>query len=76
MMVIILEIIAAILGIMWTSGVIYLVSKGRIFRRFYHDIMEWHLPNDTEQSFDGCSFHSHCRFCGKEIMQDSQGNWY
>ena len=24
----------------------------------------------------GCSMYSYCRFCHKEIMQDSQGNWF
>lgn len=44
---------------------------------FYHDIMNWHRPKESEEnSFDGCSEHNHCKFCGKEIMQDSQGNWF
>lgn len=41
----------------------------------YHDIFGWHRP-DNNYSFDGCSLHSHCKDCGKEIMQDSQGNWF
>lgn len=44
---------------------------------FYHDVLEWHMPTETEgNTFDGCSEHNHCKFCGKEIMQDSQGNWF
>ena len=35
----------------------------------------WHKP-DKVGYFDGCSLHSRCRFCGEEIMQDSQGNWF
>ena len=42
---------------------------------FFHDVMKWHRPDETN-SFDGCSFHSRCKICGKEIMQDSQGNWF
>ena len=39
--------------------------------------MNWHRPKESEEnSFDGCSEHNHCKFCGKEIMQDSQGNWF
>jgi len=26
--------------------------------------------------FDGCSLHSKCSKCGKEVMQDGQGNWF
>ena len=76
MLVKILEIIAIIIAIMWMSGVIYLISKGRIFNWFYHNIMGWHLPDDKPQEFDGCNIRTHCKFCGKEIIQDSQGNWY
>lgn len=40
-----------------------------------HDILDWHKPDHARWS-DGLSEHSHCRICGKEIMQDSQGNWF
>ena len=76
MLVTFLEIIVIIIAVSWMCGVVYLISKGKIFRRFYHDLMGWHLPADEPQGFDGCSFHAHCKFCGKEIMQDSQGNWF
>ena len=45
-------------------------------KRFYHDLMGWHIPKYDECTFDGCSIHCHCKHCGKEIMQDSQGNWF
>lgn len=34
-----------------------------------------HFPS-KDGFFDGCSIHSKCRKCGKEIMQDGQGNWF
>lgn len=46
------------------------------FKFFYHDILGWHVPDDSEQWSDGCSQHAKCRHCGREIMQDSQGNWF
>lgn len=49
--------------------------KFGIGKWFLHDFMHWHLPDGTN-SFDGCSHHSHCKFCNKEVMQDSQGNWF
>lgn len=76
MLVTFLEIILIIIAIMWVSGVIYMVSKGRIFDWFYHNVLKWHLPDNKPQEFDGCNIHTHCKFCGKEIMQDSQGNWF
>jgi len=39
------------------------------------ELFPWHLA-PTEQSFDGCSFHGYCPRCGKEVMQDGQGNWF
>ena len=45
------------------------------FKWFYHDVLGWHEPTD-EKEFDGCSLNSKCKYCGKEIMQDSQGNWF
>ena len=61
--------------IFFFSSVSYWLTKGKIFKRFYHDLLEWHIPNN-EEGFDGCSFTSTCKICGKEIMQDSQGNWF
>lgn len=43
---------------------------------FYHDIMEWHRPSGEDAFYDGCSAHDTCKYCGKDIMQDSQGNWF
>lgn len=76
MLVIFLEVIVVIIAIMWVSGVVYLISKGKIFKQFYHNILEWHLPSDEPQDFDGCNIHAKCKICGKSIMQDSQGNWF
>ena len=41
------------------------------------DWMGWHDgKGDTERFFGGCSIHATCSKCGKEAMQDSQGNWF
>jgi len=46
------------------------------FRKwFFHDIMGWHNCKGGNGSFDGCSHHAKCS-CGKEVMQDGQGNWF
>lgn len=54
-------------------GIVYLLTG--FGKWFYHDILAWHKPSD-QISNDGCSDCSICKYCGKEIMQDSQGNWF
>lgn len=56
-------------------GSIVLYQKLGLFKRFYHDVLRWHEPID-EWEFDGCNVHSVCKYCGKKIMRDSQGNWF
>ena len=34
-----------------------------------------HFPSN-KRYFDGCSQHSKCRKCGREILKDGQGNWF
>ena len=47
------------------------------FKIFFHDFLGWHEPDsNTSEWSDGCSAHSKCKHCGKDIMQDSQGNWF
>ena len=43
----ILSVIVAIMIIGWVSSVLYIVTKGRIFKRFYHDVLKWHLPYEN-----------------------------
>jgi hypothetical protein len=40
--------------------------------------LSWHDGKDKSDDidFDGCSFHAKCSKCGKEVMKDSQGNWF
>lgn len=44
------------------------------FKRFFHNGLHWHEP--TTIWFDDFQVHSICKHCGKEIMRDSQGNWF
>lgn len=45
-----------------------------ILRRFLCNVLGWHKP--TYWVAKGFNTYSYCRYCGKEIMQDSQGNWF
>lgn len=66
--------VATILILFYSPAVLYF-KKGW-FKRFYHDVLKWHQPDDSPKRYDGCSMHSKCKWCGEEIMQDSQGNWF
>lgn len=47
------------------------------FRFFYHDKLKWHIPDKRSKiSSDGYNIHANCKYCGKHIMRDSQGNWF
>lgn len=67
---IILVVITAFVAL---SSILYF--KKSYFKSFYHDVLGWHTPNGSAY-FDGCSVYSKCKYCGKDIMQDSQGNWF
>lgn len=39
----------------------------------------WHngkLLSSKGYNFDGCSNHAKCSKCGRDVMQDGQGNWF
>ena len=57
-------------------GFLYMATKGRVFKKWFHDLMGWHLPKENDVKTDGFIVVSHCKICDKEIMQDSQGNWF
>lgn len=63
-----------VIGIVFIGTAVTYLKFGW-FKFFFHDVMGWHMPAD-EVGYDGCSFTSKCKFCGKKIMQDSQGNWF
>jgi hypothetical protein len=39
------------------------------------NLMGWHLA-PIKQSFDGCSYGGKCPRCNKDVLLDSQGNWF
>ena len=61
---------------MWTLIGAGLYFRFGLFKFFYHDVLHWHTPGKSPQRYDGCSIHATCKYCGKDIMQDSQGNWF
>ena len=49
------------------------ITKG--IRKFKCNILDWHKPKMPIE-FDGASLCSKCKYCDREILQDSQGNWF
>ncbi len=45
-------------------------------KKFAHDKLGWHTPDQSKLWFDGATIHSTCKRCGEDIGQDSQGNWF
>ena len=65
-----------IIGLLvWIFGIIYLITDRGFGRWLYHDLLGWHKPT-KEISSAGILLKSQCKYCKKEITQDSQGNWY
>lgn len=44
-------------------------------KKFFDEVLGWHKPS-KEIRTDGISIQSTCKYCGKKIEQDSQGNWF
>lgn len=41
---------------------------------FMCDTLGWHKPGKYWMS--GINLVSNCRYCGRKILKDSQGNWF
>ena len=47
------------------------------FKGLFHDLLLWHKPSlSSPRWFEGYSVHARCKYCGKEIVEDGQGNWF
>lgn len=45
-------------------------------KKFFHDMLGWHMPTKKETRIEGYTETSVCRHCGKRIMKSLQGNWF
>ena len=69
-------IATVIASLVWAPIAMYLYFKFGFLKFYYHDFLGWHTPDKSPLKYDGCSVHATCKHCGKDIMQDSQGNWF
>lgn len=63
-------------SLIWSFLAAGLYFKFGFLKFFYHGLLGWHTPLEGPESYDGLSYHARCKYCSKEIMQDSQGNWF
>ena len=75
-MVVIMISLASLLVLFLLCASLYLAFGW--FKFFYHNILKWHEPKKKDKHSYEVSHRGHCvcKYCGNEIMQDSQGNWF
>jgi len=47
-----------------------------VYVKVFHDGLGWHSPGGNARVAAGINTRSTCRYCDKNIMRDSQGNWF
>ena len=49
-----------------------------VLGKLTHDLLGWHQPIKGSEYLPhmDISLHAICKYCGKRILQDSQGNWF
>ena len=65
---------AGVIGIILFLVIPLIISRF-VNNPYFCESMGWHKA-PISQGFDGCSMNGKCPACGKEVMQDSQGNWF
>lgn len=70
MEILLIIIVVPLLAVVMCS-IIDIFSNNKWFCNFWG----WH-KSPKNQGFDGCSFTGVCPRCKKEVLQDSQGNWF
>lgn len=76
--VIILTILISILMIFMIGLEFYLQSKGKCFKKLYHDILKCHIVNEEEAEtyiLYPAVTECHCKICGKELKLNKEGDW-
>lgn len=76
---VIIFILLSVLVLIWLLGLIWIFTPFRPCKCFFHDILGWHEPDPRkgiEMDPYCINIHGTCKYCGKRITQDSQGNWF
>jgi hypothetical protein len=70
-----IAIIAHIVVMVALTGFIVLGLCNKWLPKWACSKLDWHLAPRI-QGFDGCSMSGKCPRCGKDVLMDSQGNWF
>ncbi|MGI9143607.1 MAG: hypothetical protein ACR2IJ_10515 [Fluviibacter sp.] len=65
-----MEYLMIFLAVIFIFGII-----GKIFPKFGHRVFKWHYVSNID-GFDGASNFAKCDYCGKKVLQDSNGDWF
>ena len=63
-----LIILFIILTVFYLITMTSIITSGKMFGRFCHKILGWHLPNE-EIKISGINQVSTCKYCGKKIIK-------
>lgn len=72
-MIVAVSILGGVLALFLVLAILYLTIGWN--KWLFHNLLGWHKPI-KEKTFKGINIISKCKYCGKEIAQDSQGNWF
>ena len=72
-MIVAVSILGGVLALFLVPAILYLAIGWN--KWLFHNLLGWHKPI-KEKTFKGINIISKCKYCGKEIAQDSQGNWF
>ena len=72
-MIVAVSILSGVLALFLVLAILYLARGWN--RWLFHNLLGWHKPI-KEKTFKGINIISRCKYCGKEMAQDSQGNWF
>ena len=67
-----LFVVAGVIVAFLVFALLYLLFG--VGKTLFDGVFGWHKPS-KEYKTDGISIQSTCKYCGKRIEQDSQGNW-
>lgn len=67
-------IVGASIAWLFIGSLLYF--KFGFLKFYYHDLLDWHKPDESTIRSAGCNEVATCKYCGKDIIQDSQGNWF
>lgn len=70
-----MEMVVLVVLLVFFGGAVLLALLNPVLPRWFCDHMDWHL-RPLSMGFDGMSMNGVCPRCGREVLLDSQRNWF